>query len=204
MLLHLLLSSAVRGENPFEGMIPSVPDGESLEYDTPDFLSAEEEGFCEGSLTSFVLVAGGLGERLGYSGIKLALPVETTTGQCYLEYYINYILALQSKCRKTMNNPNITIDLAIMTSDDTDVKVSSSGGGGSGAGSSGRRRRRIGGIISSSSNSSSSSSSSSSSGGGGGGGLSSSCSDLYPLCFGRRHSSSSSSSSRRRSNLFFH
>lgn len=40
--------------------------------------------------TAFVLVAGGLGERLGYSGIKVALPTETTTDLGYLNFYLNY------------------------------------------------------------------------------------------------------------------
>ena len=40
-------------------------------------------------------VAGGLGERLGYSGIKVALPTETSTGKCYLALFIEHILALQ-------------------------------------------------------------------------------------------------------------
>jgi UDP-sugar pyrophosphorylase len=40
-----------------------------------------------------VLVAGGLGERLGYDGIKVGIPIELTTKQTFLEYYISYILA---------------------------------------------------------------------------------------------------------------
>jgi hypothetical protein len=42
-----------------------------------------------------VLVAGGLGERLGYSGIKVALPVESASGTCFLQLYVESILALQ-------------------------------------------------------------------------------------------------------------
>ncbi len=34
---------------------------------------------------AFVLVAGGLGERLGYSGIKLALPVDSASNKCFLQ-----------------------------------------------------------------------------------------------------------------------
>ena len=34
---------------------------------------------------AFVLVAGGLGERLGYSGIKVALPSESASGACFLQ-----------------------------------------------------------------------------------------------------------------------
>jgi len=40
------------------------------------------------------LVAGGLGERLGYDGIKVALPIELATQKTFLEYYCQYILAL--------------------------------------------------------------------------------------------------------------
>ena len=36
-----------------------------------------------------MLVAGGLGERLGYSGIKLALPVDSARGACFLQVLRN-------------------------------------------------------------------------------------------------------------------
>ena len=45
--------------------------------------------------TGFILVAGGLGERLGYNNIKVSLPVETFTMTPYLGYYIKKILAIQ-------------------------------------------------------------------------------------------------------------
>lgn len=45
--------------------------------------------------TGFILVAGGLGERLGYNNIKVSLPVETFTMIPYLGYYIKKILAIQ-------------------------------------------------------------------------------------------------------------
>jgi len=32
----------------------------------------------------FVLVAGGLGERLGYSSIKIGIPLELITGETFL------------------------------------------------------------------------------------------------------------------------
>lgn len=65
--------------------------------------------------TAFVLVAGGLGERLNYKGIKVEIPFETSTHTCFLQYYIEYILAIQKKlCPKDWKVP-----LAIMTSDDT-------------------------------------------------------------------------------------
>ena len=41
------------------------------------------------------MVPGGLGERLGYPGIKVELPTEMTTEICFLELYARYILAIQ-------------------------------------------------------------------------------------------------------------
>ena len=63
----------------------------------------------------FVLVAGGLGERLGYSGIKLALPSDSSRGACFLEEYAHSILALQGAGKP--------LPLAIMTSPDTHTKT---------------------------------------------------------------------------------
>lgn len=118
-----LLAAAVAQENPFEGMTPSVPDGETLAYGTPEFAEAERAGLLEAGQAAFVLVAGGLGERLGYGGIKLALPVESTTGATYLEFYASYILALQARARALTGKGELQIPLVIMTSDDTDAQV---------------------------------------------------------------------------------
>jgi UDP-sugar pyrophosphorylase len=62
----------------------------------------------------FVLVAGGLGERLGYSGIKVALPTQMTTEMNYLELYCKQILTIQKK----YGNGKL-LPFAIMVSDDT-------------------------------------------------------------------------------------
>ncbi len=75
----------------------------------------ERLGLAEASGTAFVLVAGGLGERLGYSGIKVALPTESATGTCYLQLYCESILALQARAGAGAK----PLPLAIMTSGDT-------------------------------------------------------------------------------------
>ncbi|KRX04897.1 hypothetical protein PPERSA_06531 [Pseudocohnilembus persalinus] len=69
----------------------------------------EIDGLC------FVLVAGGLGERLGFQGIKINMELDLLTHQTYIQYYIKYILALQKRSK----NPSCKIPLLIMTSDDT-------------------------------------------------------------------------------------
>lgn len=61
----------------------------------------------------FVLVAGGLGERLGYSSIKIGLPLSMLEPKyCYLHYYIDYILAFSDRA-------GVALPLCIMTSEDT-------------------------------------------------------------------------------------
>lgn len=109
-----LLAGAAKGASPFLGCRVSVPDGARLPFGSPQFDDAEATGIAHIADCAFVLVAGGLGERLGYSGIKVALPAETTTGCSYLELYIQSIVALQRRGGALRPCP-----LAIMTSDDT-------------------------------------------------------------------------------------
>ncbi|EPY43103.1 UDP-sugar pyrophosphorylase [Angomonas deanei] len=78
---------------------------------------------------AFVLVAGGLGERLGYPDIKLSLPVETTTDEarrslpgqpsahCYLLHYCQWIQQI------TKEEGSGNVPLIIMTSNDTHAKT---------------------------------------------------------------------------------
>mmetsp|Transcript_13425 Transcript_13425/g.32803 ORF Transcript_13425/g.32803 Transcript_13425/m.32803 type:complete len:805 (-) Transcript_13425:652-3066(-) len=113
-----LLRDSKEGRNPFDGYTPSVPHGERLDFASPGFLELEQAGLAEAGSSAFVLVAGGLGERLGYSGIKVALPCESATGTTFLELYCRYILALQA--RSGAKKP---LPLAIMTSDDTHART---------------------------------------------------------------------------------
>ena len=101
-----------------------------LEYGTPEFVAAERLGLGAVSKCAFVLVAGGLGERLGYSDIKLSLPVQSTTEQCYLSLYIEQILAFQRHAGEFAAGAGggaaaacAPLPLAIMTSDDTHAKT---------------------------------------------------------------------------------
>lgn len=108
-----LLASAKKGENPFEGWRPEVPHGVKLEPVTEEYVRYEQAGIPQLGFCGFVLVAGGLGERLGYSGVKVALPSQTVTNATYLELYCTQILHIQNRYA-TMQLP-----LAIMVSDDT-------------------------------------------------------------------------------------
>lgn len=112
-----LLADSKAGNNPFDGFTPSVPTGETLTFGDDNFIKFEEAGVREARRAAFVLVAGGLGERLGYNGIKVALPAETTTGTCFLQHYIESILALQEASSE--GEGKTQIPFVIMTSDDT-------------------------------------------------------------------------------------
>jgi UDP-sugar pyrophosphorylase len=84
------------------------------------FSQAEQKGLSGIKDVAFVLVAGGLGERLGYSGIKLSLETNLQTNKCYLEIYVKYIQAMQHMAESKTKDTNIRIPLVIMTSGDTD------------------------------------------------------------------------------------
>ena len=141
-----LLKESADGSNPFQEFEAVVPAGELLSYDNDDnnnnhansdtgddamtLAEAEAEGLRASHGLAFVLVAGGLGERLGYSGIKLELETNLCDGACYLELYARYILALQYRAQQQQqlqlqnsnNSPNIVrLPLVIMTSGDTDA-----------------------------------------------------------------------------------
>ncbi|GMI78375.1 UDP-sugar pyrophosphorylase [Hibiscus trionum] len=119
-----LLADSKSGKNPYDGFTPSVPTGENLSLGDDNFIKFEEAGVKEAKNAAFVLVAGGLGERLGYNGIKVALPAETTTGTCFLQLYIESILALQEASnRLTQGTCQKEIPFVIMTSDDTHART---------------------------------------------------------------------------------
>lgn len=83
-------------------------------------------GLNELSKLCFVLIAGGLGERLGFSGIKISLPVCTIEDDySYMKYYSHYVLACEARARKI--DPSLGeeffVPLGIMVSDDTNERT---------------------------------------------------------------------------------
>ena len=65
-----LLKASKEGVNPLDGWSPSIPKGETFEIGTEKYYETEAKGMKLLGSCGFVLVAGGLGERLGFSGIK--------------------------------------------------------------------------------------------------------------------------------------
>ena len=120
-------AQAQAGVNPFAGLVPSVPEGQQLFGETgpgsPAFAAAEELGMAELSKCCFCLVAGGLGERLGFPGIKIGIVTEVITGTTFIELFCSYILACQSYARTDTGDSSLLLPLAIMTSGDTHDKT---------------------------------------------------------------------------------
>lgn len=85
-------------------------------------MSFENAGYVHAAKCAYVLVAGGLGERLGYSHIKVRLPSESARGACFLQLYCEHIRAF-AECplpgAPTSRERPAVPPLAIMTSDDT-------------------------------------------------------------------------------------
>ena len=59
-----------------------------------------------------MLVAGGLGERLGYSGIKIALPTDLARGACFLQVLPSTPATLPSTSVMTALSPHSALGTA--------------------------------------------------------------------------------------------
>mgnify|MGYP001341697936 CR=1 FL=1 len=93
-----------------------------LKPEEPNFGEMEQLGLQELSKLTFVLIAGGLGERLGFSGIKISLPVcMISPDYSYLNFYAAYALACEQRARKLdpSLDENFVVPFGIMVSDDT-------------------------------------------------------------------------------------
>ena len=116
-----LLAEAKKGANPFEGLTPQQPDKVDLTRFNETYDHYEAIGTTRFDKTAIVLVAGGLGERLGYNGIKLDIPVEVTETTSYLANYAANLLAMEAR----METPR-PVPFIIMVSQDTDAKTRAS------------------------------------------------------------------------------
>ncbi|MBF0385064.1 MAG: UTP--glucose-1-phosphate uridylyltransferase, partial [Candidatus Omnitrophica bacterium] len=114
-----LLAASKGRKNPFDGYEAQVPQGQQLTVLDKRFRAIEREGLQAVNKTAFALVAGGMGERLGYkSGIKIEIPLDLATGKSYIQVFIENILALQ-KSSNEITGEERAIPLFIMTSEET-------------------------------------------------------------------------------------
>ncbi len=107
-----LLAGARTGGNPYDGLVPERPERVDLSELGPDLRHHENLGLAHAQGLAVVLVAGGLGERLGFPGIKVDIRVDLTSDQTYLDLYGRWLRALGRRTGR--QHP-----LVIMTSGDT-------------------------------------------------------------------------------------
>ena len=115
---RVLLAEAREGNNPFEGFVPHQPDKVDLTTFDTAYDHYEALGQKQFEKLGVVLVAGGLGERLGYNGIKLDIPVEVVETTPYLKHYAACLKAMEAR----MENPH-PVPFIIMVSQDTGPKT---------------------------------------------------------------------------------
>eukprot|EP01047_Picozoa_sp_COSAG01_P048002 COSAG01_NODE_4635_length_4859_cov_19.113235_3_plen_384_part_00 len=118
-----LLADSAAGVDPFKGYSPTIPAGMTVTAHTEEWDTTSAAGLAVVGECAFMLVAGGLGERLGYGGIKVALPTEISAERKYMQLYIETILAYQAHARKASGDDSLTLPLAVMTSADTDDRT---------------------------------------------------------------------------------
>lgn len=105
--------------NPWRGYSLEAPRGlRVVRFASEEHLRLDAAGAdaCRGGAAAFVLVAGGLGERLGLprDRTKLGLAYESLQGWTFLELFLAHLAAFASE-----SNGRKAVDLVVMTSDDT-------------------------------------------------------------------------------------
>ena len=83
----ILLEDSKNNVNPFKDYTPEVPLGFDIKIGSDQFYELDKLGFEQIENTVFVLVAGGLGERLGYPDIKIGIETELITKRKFIEVY---------------------------------------------------------------------------------------------------------------------
>lgn len=122
------LNDSKNGINPFDNFKPEVPTGQNLIPASPEMDDFEKIGMAELPQLCLVIIAGGLGERLGYSGIKVDLPLMTIEDDyCYLKFYFEYAIAIRERCLDmldaSVDKENFYVPIFIQVSDDTEAKT---------------------------------------------------------------------------------
>ena len=114
-----LLKESAQNINAFDNYTPYSPDIIDISQFNDTFYQMEHLGFDNIDKLAICLVAGGLGERLGYQGIKIDITLDLVSGKSYLAHYCHFILGLQEQFKRQYHQ-KIEIPFIVMTSPDTD------------------------------------------------------------------------------------
>jgi UDP-sugar pyrophosphorylase len=114
-----LLQDPSAGAAPGSGAHLEAPEVTDLTRHDDVYREMERRGLAQTGSIAFVLVAGGLGERLGYDGIKIELPIELTAHTTYLQRYCEMVKAMEERANRARVGKRVTIPFFIMTSGGT-------------------------------------------------------------------------------------
>lgn len=114
-----LMEQSTEESTPDDGVQLDSPDLVDLTLHDAVYDGMEQRGLGHLGSIAFVLVAGGLGERLGYEGIKIEVPIELTARTSYLRRYCEMIKAMENRANRESGGDHVTIPFFIMTSGGT-------------------------------------------------------------------------------------
>ena len=117
-----LAEKAKDGYNPFEKKQSAVPSAENVKTVSglvdQTFEEYSEEGVKHILELGLVILAGGVGDRLGFNGIKVGIEESIIDGKSYLEAYIDYLDGLAAEYKRRTGEATSPV-VAMMTSDST-------------------------------------------------------------------------------------
>lgn len=91
-----LMTEFVEGKTKYDDVMLKVPATVNLTWDELDLVrNSDQQGIPELKKCAFFLLAGGLGERLGYHGAKPCMSLDSVSHISFLQLYCEYILAYQ-------------------------------------------------------------------------------------------------------------
>lgn len=91
-----LMEEYVNNKTKYDNVTLNTPKTIHLNWNEPAGIqAAEEKGIPELKKCAFFLLAGGLGERMGYYGPTSCMILDSISGITYLQLYCEYIKAYQ-------------------------------------------------------------------------------------------------------------
>lgn len=95
-IVHLM-EEFVEHKTKYDHVTLKVPKTVNLNWDQPDYIRKTDlSGIPSMKKCAFFLLAGGLGERLGYNGAKPCMELDSISRISFLELYCEHLKAYQA------------------------------------------------------------------------------------------------------------
>lgn len=113
-------SSQQKKQNKLEACLPKVLD--YSEFDYPLWLDLERLGKRQACRLGWVILTGGMGERLGYDDIKVNISLELGGGKSFLQLYLEMQLAIRLHIQQSFGQ-DVSIPIVLVISHITRARV---------------------------------------------------------------------------------